>query len=117
MNTGDSYVARSLDAMNNVLASLLGRMASLEQQRSSNQSGTPTSDGLEGQLAQMSLTANPVRRVLERPGFKRPLASLEKVMAGTFSSDDGSTARKRAAEARRAIPGGLPLRDLRSNFG
>ena len=103
---GDSYVARSLDAMNNVLASLLGRMASLEQ-RSSNRSGTPTSDGLESRLNQMSLSAEPVRNVLERPGLDRPLASLDKVMAGTFSSDDSSTARKRAAEATRAIPGGL----------
>ena len=50
-------------------------MASLELQRSSNRSGAPTSEGLDGQLAQLSLASEPVRRALERPGFKRPLAT------------------------------------------
>ncbi|CAE7361051.1 unnamed protein product [Symbiodinium pilosum] len=101
---GDSYIARSLDAMGTVLSSLLGRMASLEQQRSS---GTPTSDGLEGQLQQMSLSAE--RRFREgRPLTReRPLASMERIMAGTFSSDSSETARLRAEEAKRVIPGGI----------
>ena len=101
--TGESYIARSLDAMGNVLSSLLGRMASLEQ-RSSNRSSTPTSDGLEGRLQQMSLDANPT---FARGPFMgdRPLASLEKIMAGTFSSDSSETARRRADEASRVVPG------------
>ena len=102
---GASYIAKSLDAMGNVLSSLLGRMASLEQQRSS-KSGTPTSDGLEGHLQQLSLAAALVFR--EGPLLaERPLASAERIMAGTFSSDDSETARRRADEARRVIPGGL----------
>ena len=101
-----SYIARSLDSMGNVLASLLGRMASLEQ-RSSNRSGTPTSDGLEGQLQQLSLTAASRMREGGPLRADRPLASADKIMAGTFSSDDSDTARLRAEEARRIIPGAI----------
>ena len=104
--SGESYIARSIDAMGNVLSSLLGRMASLEQ-RSSNRSSTPTSDGIDLQLQQLSLEANPLRRG-DRPLLpERPLASMDRIMAGTFSSDDSETARRRADEARRVIPGGL----------
>ena len=55
--------ARSLNAIGNVLVSLK-RMTSLEQQRSSSRSGTPTSDGLEAQLQQLSLQAAPGRAPL-----------------------------------------------------
>ena len=105
--SGESYIARSLDAMGNVLSSLLGRMTSLEQQRSSNRSSTPSSDGLENQLHQLSLAADP-RLPGGRPFLvDRPLATAERIMAGTFSSDDSDTARKRAEEATRVIPGAI----------
>ena len=105
--SGESYIARSLDAMGNVLSSLLGRMTSLEQQRGSNRSSTPTSDGLENQLHQLSLAADP-RFPGGRPFLvDRPLATAERIMAGTFSSDDSDTARRRAEEARRVIPGAI----------
>ncbi|CAE7666784.1 unnamed protein product [Symbiodinium pilosum] len=105
--SGTSYIAKSLDAMGTVLSSLLGRMASLEQQRSSNRSSTPTSDGIEGQLHQLSLNAESTFREGRPFLVERPLASAERIMAGTFSSDDSETARRRAEEARRVIPGGL----------
>ena len=89
--SGESYIARSIDAMGNVLSSLLGRMASLEQ-RSSDRSGTPTSDGIEAQLQQLSLEANPWRRGDQPLLPERPLASLDRIMAGTFSSYDRETA-------------------------
>ena len=37
----------------------------------------------------------------------RPLATADRIMAGTFSSDDSETARRRAEEARRVIPGAV----------
>ena len=52
-------------------------------------------DRLQQQLSQVSMGQR--GQELE---FQRPLASLEKVMAGTFSSDDSETARRRAAEGR-----------------
>ena len=105
--SGTSYIAKSLDAMGTVLSSLLGRMASLEQQRSSNRSSTPTSDGIERQLHQLSLNAESTFREGRPFLVERPLASAERIMAATFSSDDSETARRRAEEARRVIPGGL----------
>eukprot|EP00439_Symbiodinium_sp_Y106_P015885 s1882_g2.t1 len=62
-------------------------------------------NNLEQRVAQMSVAAP-----LSHPSQERPLATLDSIFAGTFSSDDSETARLRAAQAdgqMRGIPGAL----------
>ena len=128
-----SQVARSLAYMTSLVTTLVGRMDRVEQAQSRNGSsasgrrtttatsarmetpmgGTPEAgqvgwvdlNNLEQRVAQMSVAAP-----LSHPSQERPLATLDSIFAGTFSSDDSETARLRAAQAdgqMRGIPGAL----------
>ena len=128
-------ISRSLNFMTGLLSTLVGRVDRMEQWQSASgsvrdhapmsteegslptpsamtpataRSGAPgllgldEVDRLQQQLSQVSMGQHG-----QESGFQRPLASLEKVMAGTFSSDDSETARRRAAEGERGVPGRL----------
>eukprot|EP00439_Symbiodinium_sp_Y106_P004003 s1844_g1.t1 len=62
-------------------------------------------DRLQRQLNQVSLGRREEAGSGHSVEAGRPLASMQKIMAGTFSSDDSETARNRMAEATRGIPG------------
>ena len=64
-------------------------------------------DRLQRQLNQVSLGRREEAGSGHSVEAGRPLASMQKIMAGTFSSDDSETARNRMAEATRGIPGSL----------
>ena len=134
-------ISRSLNFMTGLLSTLVGRVDRMEQWQSVNGSvggrapmsteegsqPTPTAmtpatawsthrgllDADEVELLQQQLSQVSVGQGGPEPEFQRPLASLEKVMAGTFSSDGSETARRRAAEGGRGVPGRLlgPLAD------
>ncbi|CAE7327628.1 GIP, partial [Symbiodinium sp. CCMP2592] len=125
-------VARSLAYMTSLVTTLVGRMDRVEQAQSRNGSsasgrqtttatsarmetpmgGTPEAGALgwvdlnrlDEHLAQMNLGGS------THPPADRPLASLESIMAGTFSSDDTEMARARAEQGEahaRGVPGAL----------
>ena len=120
-----SQVARSLAYMTSLVTTLVGRMERVEQAQTSSSGrrtaattsaqmetpmgGTPEGGSLgwvdlrrlDAQLSQMSIGGGDADRAGERP-----LATLDSIMAGTFSSDDSETA-KRRLEQGRGIPGSL----------
>eukprot|EP00439_Symbiodinium_sp_Y106_P042663 s3760_g5.t1 len=61
-------------------------------------------DRLNQQLANLGMGEERSRPDLE---IMTPLASTARIMEGTFSSDSSETARKRAEEAQRGVPGAL----------
>ncbi|CAE7943445.1 unnamed protein product, partial [Symbiodinium sp. KB8] len=120
-----SQVARSLAYMTSLVTTLVGRMERVEQAQTSSSGrrtaattsarmetpmgGTPEAGSLgwvdlrrlDAQLSQMNLGGEDRGTVGERP-----LATMDSIMAGTFSSDDSETA-KRRLEQGRGIPGSL----------
>ena len=125
-----SQVQRSLNFMTGLLTSLTDRVGRIEQWRSATGStagGGAASGGVSSAMTPVTphagmlgwadvdrlnqqLSSLHVGEGSERadPGMaERPLASTAKILEGTFSSDSSETARKRAEEAQRAIPGAL----------
>ena len=119
-----SQVARSLAYMTSLVTTLVGRMDRVEQAQSSSgrrtaattsarmetpMGGTPEGGSLgwvdlrrlDAQLSQMSITGGDADRTGERP-----LATMDSIMAGTFSSDDSETAKRRLDQGR-GVPGSL----------
>ena len=121
-------VARSLAYMTSLVTTLVGRMDRVEQAQSSSASGrrttTATSARMEtpmggtpeaGALGWVDLNrldAHMAQMRLADPGEFRPLTSMDRIMDGTFSSDDTETAARRAAQGElqvhgRGVPGAL----------
>ena len=118
-----SQVARSLAYMTSLVTTLVGRMDRVEQAQTSSGRRTATTSArmetpmvgtpeagslgwvdlrrLDAQLGRMSLEAGDQQLSMERP-----LATMDSIMAGTFSSDDSQTARRRL-EQERGVPGSL----------
>ena len=118
-----SQVARSLAYMTSLVTTLVGRMDRVEQAQTSSGRRTATTSAcmetpmvgtpeagslgwvdlrrLDAQLGRMSLEAGDQQLSMERP-----LATMDSIMAGTFSSDDSETARRRL-EQERGVPGSL----------
>ena len=122
-------VARSLAYMTSLVTTLVGRMDRVEQAQSRNGSSasgrrttTATSARMEtpmggtpeaGAVGWVDLNSLGERManmsVAEVGPSERPLATLDSIFAGTFSSDDSETARLRAAQDGqvRGVPGAL----------
>ena len=124
-------VARSLAYMTSLVTTLAGRMERVEQAQSRTASsagrrtttstsarmetpmgGTPEA-GTVGWFDMQRLGERVAHMMIEpqAPAMpERPLASLDAIFAGTFSSDDSETARMRANQAERqlrGVPGAL----------
>ena len=123
-----SQVQRSLNFMTGLLTTLTDRMVRVEQWQSAAGStaggamfstggssamtpvtphvsglGRTDMDRLNQQLSQLHVG----NAGEERPTDSRPLATMDKMMRGTFSSDSSETAARRAQEVPRAVPGVL----------
>eukprot|EP00439_Symbiodinium_sp_Y106_P025855 s5430_g3.t1 len=125
-----SQVQRSLNFMTGLLTSLTDRVGRMEQWQSATgstagggaasvgassamtpmtpqaqQSGWADVDQLNQQL--LSLRMGDGSEGADPRMMMRPLTSTARILEGTFSSDSSETARRRAEEAQRGVPGAL----------
>ncbi|OLQ15613.1 Copia protein [Symbiodinium microadriaticum] len=123
-NEDVGQVQRSLNFMTGLLTSLTERMSRVEQWQSATGSTaggaastamtpvTPSTgmlgwadvDRLNQQLSELQVRADEGGGHFE---MNRPLASTARIFQGTFSSDSSETARRRASDGPRGIPGTL----------
>ena len=124
-----SQVQRSLNFMTGLLTSLTDRVGRVEQWQSATGSTAGGGAGSAGESSAMTPVTPQaglfawadVDRLNQQlaglrvgegsdvggMGMMRPLASTARIMEGTFSSDSSETARRRAEEAKRGVPGAL----------